>query len=91
MRQFTESYHVLQVRRKVGNEWNIWNKPVAGMFRPAELLAYQGHLIEAIEEAQRTQLREYGNMHGVEFRCLTKSTTVTIATGAIDESTLLGS
>lgn len=78
MRQYTETYHTLEMRRKVSSdEWNVWHRPVSWMFQSASLIAFYGRLVEAIEEAERIHIREYGNMHGVEFRCVTKSTTIT--------------
>lgn len=78
MRQYSETYTTLEMRRKVNaDEWQVWAKPLAGMFRPAELLAYQGRVTEAIESAELIQIENYGSMHGVEFRCVTKTTTIT--------------
>lgn len=88
MRQYSETYHVLEVRTEVQSGWTAWHKPTAGMFRPAELLAYQGRLTEAIEAAEKTHIENYGHMHGVEFRCVTTTKTVTVNAGAIDEGRL---
>lgn len=78
MRQYTETFSVLEMRKKVGSDdWSVWAKPYAGMFRPAELLAHQSRLTEAIEAAERIQIENYGSMFGVEFRCVTRSVTVT--------------
>ena len=85
MRQHVELYHTLEMRRKVNaDEWQSWHKPTAGMFRACEVMAYHGRLIEAIEEAERTQIENYGDMHGIEFRCVTKQRTVT-ATAKLHE------
>ena len=80
MRQYTETYHVLQMREQRNGEWTVWHKPIAGIFRQAEELTYQGRLIEAIEEAQRARIENYGNMLGIEFRCITRTVTVTAST-----------
>ena len=84
MRQYTETEHCLEARTQRGDSWTIWQRPEAGLLRPAVLLAYQGRLTEAIEEAQRLYIENYENMHGIEFRCMTKTRTVTVATGAIE-------
>lgn len=78
MRQYSETYTTLEMRRKVNaDEWQVWAKPLAAMFRPAELLAYQGRVTEAIEAAEKIQIQNYGNMLDIEFRCVTKTTTIT--------------
>jgi hypothetical protein len=76
---YTETHHVLQARTEINDrgDWTSWQKPYAGMFRPAELLADQGRLVEAIECAEKTYMVNYGNMAGIEFRVVTKITTVT--------------
>ena len=79
MRQYTKTYSTLELREQRGDEWTIWFPAQSGMYRPAFLLAYQGRLIEAIEAAQDIRIENYGNMHGVEFRCVTKTTTITAA------------
>ena len=66
------------MRRKVNaDEWTHWSKLQNEMYRPAVMLAFQGRIIEAIEEAERIQIKRHGSMYGVEFRCLTKTATVT--------------
>lgn len=85
MRQYSETYHTLETRRKLGDEWSVWQRPIESMFRPSVMLAYQGRLVEAIEEAEKIHIQNCGHMRGVEFRCVTKTKTVTVATGAIDE------
>lgn len=85
MRQYTETYTTLEMRRKVDEDtWQVWAKPLAEMFRPAMLLAYQGRTTEAIEEAEKIQIRNYGDMLFIEFRCVTKTTTIT-ANAPLDE------
>lgn len=65
---------------------NVWHKPIEGIYRPAELLAYQGRLVEAIEEAEKIRIREYGEMHGIAFRCVTETKTITVASGPFDDT-----
>jgi len=85
MKQLTETFHTIESRYKVSAaEWSIWARHPSCVCRDAELLAYQGRLIESIEEAQRAYIRERGNMHGVEFRCVTNTTTITVCTGTIE-------
>lgn len=87
MNTYTTTEHTLEVRSRVEGGWGSWHKPTAGMFRPAELLAYQGRLVEAIECAEKTYIENYGHMRGIEFRTVTKSTTVT-TNGPPEESRL---
>lgn len=83
MKQMTETFHTLEAREKRCGEWTIWRRAAGCVCRDAELLAYQGRLVEAIEEAQRGYIHEHGHMHGIEFRCVTKSTTITVACGKV--------
>lgn len=83
MRQFTESQHYLQMRE---NANRTWRKPIAGMFRPAVLLAYQGRLVEAIELAETIQIENCGHMNDVCFRVVSKTVTATTVAGPWDES-----
>ena len=82
MRQLTSTHHTLEIRQ----DGQIWGRTTAGMYRPAELLAYQGRIIEAIEEAERIRIREHGDMHGISFRVVTAARTVT-TTGPIEHLT----
>ena len=77
MRQYSETYTTIEMRRNLGTEWEVWHKPLDGIFRPAEMLAYQGRLIEAIESAETAHIQEHGSMWDVEFRCVTRTTTIT--------------
>jgi hypothetical protein len=87
MRQYSETYHVLEVRKLITKDiYDVWHKPCDGMFRPAELLAYQGRLIEAIETAEKVQLEKHGHMLGHQFRCVTRTTTTTTLAGAMEDS-----
>lgn len=88
MQQYSKTEHVLQTRGKLDSTWSSWYAPAAGMFQPAKLLAYHGRLTEAIEKAEEIYMENYGNMHGVEFRCLTVTKTVTVNMGIIDKETL---
>ena len=84
MQHFTRTHHVLEQQDQRNGEWCNWHKTTAGMFRPAEMLAYQGRLVEAIEAAETIQIENYGNMHNVRFRVVTKSVTVTTNAGSIN-------
>jgi hypothetical protein len=78
MNQYTETNTTLEMRRKVGEDtWQVWAPPLAEMYRPAMSLAYQGRITEALELAERIQIQNYGNASFVEFRCVTKTTTIT--------------
>jgi len=85
MRQYTEHYTTLEMRRKVNNhEWLIWMKPPNGLFRDAEILAYNDQLTEAIETAQKIHIQTHGDMKDIEFRCVTMTRTVTATTALND-------
>ncbi len=79
LNQSTDSHTVLEMRRKISaDEWHVWAPPQAGMFKPAMLLASHGRICEALVAAEDIQIENYGDMHDVEFRCVTKSTTVSM-------------
>lgn len=81
MIEHTERFHVLETREQRGGEWTTWRPAEAGMYRTAYLMAYHGMLSQAIEEAETIRIREYGDMHGVDFRCVTTTRTVTFNAG----------
>lgn len=81
MKQLTETYHRLEMRSRPNL---AWHKPTAGMYRPAEILAYEGRLAEALEAAQRIEIENYGSMKGVSFRVVTNTTMVSVLTGPIE-------
>lgn len=82
MRSCTQTHHVLEIR----DDRSDWCPPVSGMYRPAVLLAYQGRIVEAIELAETIRIREYGDMHGIAFRVLTTTKTVTVASGPFTDA-----
>lgn len=85
MRQYTTTYHRIQSRRRVGDSWTTWCALTpTQLFRPVELMVYHCKLIEGIEEAQRIWLGKVGQLHDIEFRCVTDTTTVT-ATAALHD------
>jgi len=81
MKTQTETYHVLEM---CGPRDQVWHQPQAGMYRPAVLLAYYGRIVEAIEEAERVRIENYGNMHAVRFRVVTTTKTITINAGEFE-------
>ena len=81
MKQLTTTEHVLEMRESPNT---IWHPPIAGMYKPAVRLAWQGRLTEAIETACDIRIREYGEMHGISFRCVTKTETITVLGGEGD-------
>ncbi len=83
MRQATQTYHVLEIRRRPDASWQICN---AGMFNPAIKLVHHGHLSEGIEKAGDIYVDEFGNMNGVSFRCLTTTKTVTVCGGPFEDA-----
>ena len=80
MREYTERYHVLEISER----GQIWHAAEAGMYREAFVLAHHGRISEAIELAETTRIKEYGDMHNTDFRVVTKTRTVT-ANGAMTE------
>ena len=87
MIEHREIFHVLETRsrRSEDSPWLIWNPAEAGMYREAYLMAYHGRLSEAIELAETIRIKEYGDMHGIDFRCVTKTRTVTLRAGIPSE------
>jgi hypothetical protein len=85
MLQHVETYHVLETREQRDGEWLSWHPAEAGMYREAYLMAYHGRLNEAIERAETIRLKNYGEMHGIDFRCVTQQRTVTLRTGVPSE------
>ena len=82
MRQMSETGHTLDMRR----HRNLTYAPATTtMYQPAILLAYQGRLVEAIHEAEDIEIRERGDMIGVEFRVVTTTRTVTF-NGPFDDA-----
>ena len=82
MHKTTKTDWSLQLRREPHAGWF----PVtAEMYNGAMLLAQVGQLIGAIEEAYAVRIAEYGNSHGVDFRCVTTTRTVTTL-GEIENS-----
>lgn len=85
MLQRIETYHILETREQRNGEWSIWHPAKAGMYREAYLMAQRGRLNEAIERAEIIRIENYGDMHGIDFRCVTKQRTVTLRTGVASE------
>jgi hypothetical protein len=79
MLQHVETYHVLETREQRDGEWLSWHPAEAGMYREAYLMAYHGRLNEAIERAETIRLKNYGEMHGIDFRCVTQQRTVSVS------------
>ena len=74
MRTFTNTEHDLQMRQDGG----VWHWCFDDLYSNGQILASQGRLVEAIESAQRVHIDKHGHMFGVEFRCVTKTTTITM-------------
>lgn len=72
MNQLTSTQHQLQMQ----DDSNSWHPPQAGMYRPAQSLAYQGRIWEAIDAAYQIRMEHYGDCRGVKFRVVTKTTTI---------------
>lgn len=72
MQQLTSVEHCLEMANGDG----MFHKPVAMMFRPAMILAHHGRISEAIETAYTIHQQNYGHCHGVLFRVVTVSKTI---------------
>lgn len=89
MRHYTKTNHVLEMRQLVAPDtYDSWHMPCAEMYRPAQVMAQQGKLIEAIELAEKITIENYGHMCGHEFRCLTRTATVTLLAGPLGDARL---
>ena len=75
MRQVSETKHTLEIRTYPDSGWRVAD---VDMYRPAALLTYQGRLIEAIAMAWDILEQARGVMHGVSFRVVTTTRTVTV-------------
>ena len=75
MRQATKTEHVLEMRDRPNGPWHA---PEARIYQPAQKLAWQGRLVEAIDTAGDIRLAEYDEMHGITFRVVTTAKTVTV-------------
>jgi hypothetical protein len=73
--------HELQIREKNGEVWSTWRPAIAGMYREPRRLAYHGQLSLALDAVEIIHIEQYGDMHGVDFRCVTRSRTVTLRSG----------
>ena len=80
MKQITETYHTLEILE----DGKVWCRIESGTYREAFLLAYYGRLSEAIELAERTRIESYGHMHGVRFRVVTTTKTITVNAGEFE-------
>lgn len=80
MKQLMETSHVLEMK----DNRNTWHKPIGGMYRPAELLACKGRLVDAIEAAEEVTMEFLGNMHGISFRVVTTTRTITVSGGEFE-------
>lgn len=73
MRQQTETESYLEIRDSHRQTFVPCN---AGMYQRARLLAQNGHAQEALNAAEEIHIEHYGQMHGVTFRVVTKTVTV---------------
>lgn len=85
MRQYKEIFHRLEKRYLVAGVWTSWMPTNNGGFlRRAEMLAYGGQFMEALEEAQRVHLASAQCDTPTEFRVMSRESTVTAATALHD-------
>lgn len=89
MKQYTETEHVLQMRDDVGTpRESTWRTVIAGMHMEDLELTASGLIQQALRKARDTHIEHYGNMHGVEFRVVTTTRTVTVLGGEINEGVI---
>ena len=75
MRQQTTTEHQLEIR---DNPRVTFRPAIAGMYRPAHVLLTDGMIQRALVAAQDAHVENYGDMHGVSFRVVSKTTTVSM-------------
>lgn len=76
MRQSTLTEHRLEMRRDPSVIWHI---PQETCYREAQLLAWNGRLMEALSAAQDACCADNGGaMWGFAFRCVTETKTVSV-------------
>ncbi|XZE18790.1 hypothetical protein SH449x_004095 [Pirellulaceae bacterium SH449] len=78
MMQHRETNHTVQTRTNINGVTEKWHKPNHPAFHPAQVLAKQGRLIEAIEAAERIELETFGTSGEQEFRVVTEQFTITM-------------
>lgn len=82
MRQASSTEHTLEIRLRPDLGWGM---AAERMYQPARLLVHQGQLIAAIDTAGDILVKARGNMHGVAFRVVTTTKTVTVL-GSFDDA-----
>lgn len=73
----------MRSRRETSRELEVRDRPgisfrpaIAGIYHPARVLAHDGNIESALNKAEEIYIENYGQMHGVTFRVVEKSTTI---------------
>jgi hypothetical protein len=74
MKQQIETESHLEVQDRPGLSFRSVSE---GMYQEAKKLAWEGHLYSALNKAMDIRIANYGDMHGITFRVVTKSTIIT--------------
>jgi hypothetical protein len=84
----TETSHELEYRNTVSGPF-VWTPAsIYRALRAAASIAANGNVTGAIEAAYDTWQKRHGNCHGVEFRVISRSVTVTVLGGEWTEDRL---
>lgn len=84
MQQLTSTSQTLEMN---GPRGQVWRPALPEMFQAARELAAAGRTYEALLCAQDAYVSANGNMHGVEFRVVTREVTITVL-GTVDLNSL---
>lgn len=80
MQQLTNTSATLEMN---GPRGQVWRPAVHDIFQGARELTAAGRTYEALLCAQDAYVSAHGDMHGVEFRVVTREVTITVL-GAVD-------
>lgn len=84
MQQLTNTSQTLEMN---GPRGQVWRPALHDMFQAARELTAAGRTYEALLCAQDVYISANGNMHGVEFRVVTREVTITVL-GTVDLNSL---
>lgn len=79
----TKTEYMLQIRNLTGS--TNWRPALAKLYKQAQLAVFYGNLTEGIQLAEELHIENYGDMHDVEFRCITHTKTITTLGNASPE------
>lgn len=81
----TDVSHMLETRERRGGHWTLWHPTLDKNLAPARLLASDGRALEAVALAFDITANTEGHCHDVDFRVVTRSTTVTVMGGELSD------